>query len=119
MSTDTSVECRLICRPRCRPIYRLRGAQNTNDAIILYITLFANTLSSPQCYMYIMYHAEPKNDTLTKVLKTINGNLTDTNLTVHEDHFKFIIVESHFAILFISGPYTRSNSCCDFGVSVF
>ena len=27
MSTNTSVDCRSICRP----IYRLRGAQNTHD----------------------------------------------------------------------------------------
>ena len=31
MSTNRSVECRSICRPRCRPIYRSRGAQNTHD----------------------------------------------------------------------------------------
>ena len=33
MSIDTSVECRSICRPRCRPIYRSMGAQNTHDPI--------------------------------------------------------------------------------------
>ena len=33
MSMDTSVECRSICRPRCRPIYRSMGAQNTHDPI--------------------------------------------------------------------------------------
>ena len=36
MSTNRSVECWSICRPRCRPIYRSRGAQNAHDDLSPY-----------------------------------------------------------------------------------
>jgi len=37
MSIGTLVECRSICRPRCRPIYRSRGEQNTHDPKLVHI----------------------------------------------------------------------------------
>ena len=53
------------------------------------------------------------------ILKCVTeGTVEYTNLTVHKDHLKFIIVEGHFTILFIGCPYTRSNSCCDFSIFV-
>lgn len=120
-----------MCPPSL--VYQIHTQKKGNCNFNLKINTKMLTLPLEICGLHSNKKGVYHNKINVQMITCISGNLLiwqesqeswlfnllgDTNLTIHEDHFEIIIVESHFAILLISCPNTWGNGCSYFGILI-